>query len=145
MLKDAIPLRFGFELVVGNDGLAPPFGYGGQIIQIFEKFLVICNRKHNGGLRPGPVSQILQVGTHVRKITTTQANVDALKTMNVRIFFRCDPYVALCGDYGVSDPYEKPQGVEIVIDTAGLSPKEAAQAIILYMEREGFIGVNDSL
>ena len=51
----------------------------------------------------------------------------------------------LCGDYGVSDPYEKPQGVEIVIDTAGLSPKEAAQAIILYMEREGFIGVNDSL
>jgi hypothetical protein len=34
---------------------------------------------------------------------------------------------------------------EIVINTAGLSPEEAAQAIILYMEREGFIGVNDSL
>ena len=64
MLKDAIPLRLGFELVVGNDGLVPPFGYGGQIIQILEKFLVICNRKHNGGLRPGPVGQILQVGTH---------------------------------------------------------------------------------
>jgi sulfate adenylyltransferase len=53
--------------------------------------------------------------------------------------------VALCGDYGVSDPYEEPQDAEIVINTAGLSPEEAAQAIILYMEREGFIGVNDSL
>jgi hypothetical protein len=67
---------------VGNDGLVPPFGYRGQIIQIFEKLLVICNRKHNGGLRPGLVGQILQVVTHVRKITTTQANVEALKTPN---------------------------------------------------------------
>jgi hypothetical protein len=67
LLKDAIPLQFGFELVVGNDGLVPPFGYGGQIIQIFEKLLVICNWKHNG-LRPGLVGQILQVVTRVSKI-----------------------------------------------------------------------------
>src|SRR6266567_3044486 len=46
---------------------------------------------------------------------------------------------------GISDPYEQPQDAEIVINTAGLSPEEAAQAIILYMEREGFIGVNDNL
>ena len=46
---------------------------------------------------------------------------------------------------GVSDPYEEPQDAEIVINTAGLSPEEAAQAIILYMEHEGFIGVNDNL
>ena len=67
MLNGAIPLQFGFELVVGNDGLVPPFGYGSQIIQIFEKLLVICNRKHNGGLRPGLVGQILQVVTQCEK------------------------------------------------------------------------------
>jgi sulfate adenylyltransferase len=41
---------------------------------------------------------------------------------------------------GISDPYETPQDAEIVIDTADFSPDEAAQEIILYLEREGFIG-----
>ena len=43
---------------------------------------------------------------------------------------------------GISDPYEAPSDAEVVIDTAHLSPEEAAQSIILHMEREGFIGVN---
>jgi sulfate adenylyltransferase len=43
---------------------------------------------------------------------------------------------------GISDPYEAPEDAEVVIDTAELSPEEAAQAIILHLEREGFIGVN---
>ncbi len=43
---------------------------------------------------------------------------------------------------GISDPYEAPEHAEVVIDTAELSPDEAAQAIILHLEREGFIGVN---
>src|SRR5690242_1820586 len=42
---------------------------------------------------------------------------------------------------GISDPYEAPQDAEVVIDTGDLSPEEAAQAIILHLEREGFIGV----
>ena len=46
---------------------------------------------------------------------------------------------------GISDPYEEPKDAEIVINTAGLPPEEAAQAIILYMEREGFIGINNNL
>ncbi len=46
---------------------------------------------------------------------------------------------------GVSDPYEEPQDAEIVIDTAQVTPEEAAQEIILYLEREGFIGVNSNL
>ena len=41
---------------------------------------------------------------------------------------------------GISDPYETPEDAEIVIDTADASPEEAAQEIILYLEREGFIG-----
>ena len=43
---------------------------------------------------------------------------------------------------GISDPYEAPGKAEVVIDTAKLTPEEAAQAIILHLEREGFIGVN---
>ena len=41
---------------------------------------------------------------------------------------------------GISDPYEAPADAEIVIDTADFSPDEAAQEIILYLEREGYIG-----
>src|ERR1700691_3260210 len=38
---------------------------------------------------------------------------------------------------GISDPYEAPTNAEVVIDTAKLSPEEAAQTILLHLEREG--------
>ena len=43
---------------------------------------------------------------------------------------------------GVSDPYEPPSDAELHINTAELSPEEAAQEIVLHLEREGFIGMN---
>ena len=43
---------------------------------------------------------------------------------------------------GISDPYEVPTHAEVVIDTEKLSPEEAAQAILLHLEREGFVGAN---
>jgi sulfate adenylyltransferase len=43
---------------------------------------------------------------------------------------------------GISDPYEVPKDAEVVIDTAEATQEEAAQEIILHLEREGFIGVN---
>jgi sulfate adenylyltransferase len=43
---------------------------------------------------------------------------------------------------GISDPYEDPVDPEVRINTAELSPEEAAQEIILHLEREGFIGMN---
>jgi sulfate adenylyltransferase len=43
---------------------------------------------------------------------------------------------------GISDPYEAPTTAEVVIDTAKLSPEEAAQTILLHLEREGFVGAN---
>ncbi len=42
---------------------------------------------------------------------------------------------------GISDPYEAPTNAEVVINTAELSPEEAAQEIILHLEQQGFIGV----
>ncbi len=41
---------------------------------------------------------------------------------------------------GISDPYEVPQDADLVIDTAELSPEEAAQQIILHLEREAYVG-----
>jgi sulfate adenylyltransferase len=41
---------------------------------------------------------------------------------------------------GISDPYEEPADAELVIDTTRLSPEEAAQEILLYLEKEGFVG-----
>jgi sulfate adenylyltransferase len=41
---------------------------------------------------------------------------------------------------GISDPYEEPVDAELVIDTTRLLPEEAAQEIILYLERQGYIG-----
>jgi sulfate adenylyltransferase len=45
---------------------------------------------------------------------------------------------------GISDPYEEPKDAEVGIDTADLTPEEAAQQIVLHLEREGFIGVNET-
>jgi sulfate adenylyltransferase len=41
---------------------------------------------------------------------------------------------------GISDPYEVPSDAEVSINTGELTPEEAAQEIILHLEREGFIG-----
>lgn len=40
---------------------------------------------------------------------------------------------------GVSDPYEEPLDAEITIDTSDITPSEASDQIIAYLEAEGFI------
>jgi sulfate adenylyltransferase len=40
---------------------------------------------------------------------------------------------------GISDPYEQPQDADVVVDTTSTTPAEAAQEVILYLEREGYI------
>ena len=44
---------------------------------------------------------------------------------------------------GISDPYEVPEKADKTIDTAAVSAEEAAQEIVLHLEREGYIGVTD--
>jgi sulfate adenylyltransferase len=45
---------------------------------------------------------------------------------------------------GISDPYEVPADAEVTINTGELSAEEAAQEVILHLEREGFIGTAES-
>lgn len=44
---------------------------------------------------------------------------------------------------GIDDPYEAPEHPEVVVDTAKMSADAAAQEILLYLEREGYIGANN--
>jgi sulfate adenylyltransferase len=41
---------------------------------------------------------------------------------------------------GVSDPYESPLDAEVVIDTTNITPQEAAQEILLYLRKQGYLG-----
>src|SRR5258708_33602956 len=41
---------------------------------------------------------------------------------------------------GISDPYEVPVDEDVVIDTTAVTPEEAAQIVLLHLEREGHIG-----
>ncbi|MDH5570628.1 MAG: bifunctional sulfate adenylyltransferase/adenylylsulfate kinase [Gammaproteobacteria bacterium] len=45
---------------------------------------------------------------------------------------------------GISDPYEEPKDPEIRIDTSLMTPIAAAEEIMLYLFREGFIGSCDT-
>ena len=41
---------------------------------------------------------------------------------------------------GISDPYEVPEDADLTLDTTELSPTEAAQEIVLHLEKLGYIG-----
>ncbi|HEX5757960.1 MAG TPA: bifunctional sulfate adenylyltransferase/adenylylsulfate kinase [Thermoanaerobaculia bacterium] len=41
---------------------------------------------------------------------------------------------------GISDPYEAPLDAELAIDASQATPEEAAQEILLHLEREGYVG-----
>jgi sulfate adenylyltransferase len=40
---------------------------------------------------------------------------------------------------GISDPYEVPTDADVTIDTTATTPAEAAQEVLLHLEREGYI------
>ena len=43
---------------------------------------------------------------------------------------------------GISDPYEVPTDADLVLDASLLSQEEAAQEILLFLEREGYVGAS---
>jgi sulfate adenylyltransferase len=43
---------------------------------------------------------------------------------------------------GISDPYDVPTDADMVINTTETTPDEAAQEVLLHLEREGYIGGN---
>jgi sulfate adenylyltransferase len=47
------------------------------------------------------------------------------------------------GFTGIDDPYEAPENAEIVIDTSTLSAEEAAEKVVLYLEKEGYLAAEE--
>ncbi|MBI72630.1 MAG: adenylyltransferase [Candidatus Marinimicrobia bacterium] len=45
----------------------------------------------------------------------------------------------LKGFTGIDDPYETPESSELKIDTTNISPEQAVQEVMLYLEQKGFI------
>jgi sulfate adenylyltransferase len=45
----------------------------------------------------------------------------------------------ITGMTGVDDPYEAPEGAEVVVDTVALEPHESCEAVVAYLERIGAI------
>ena len=41
---------------------------------------------------------------------------------------------------GISDPYEVPEDADVAVDTTDLTPEEACQQVLLYLEHERYIG-----
>ncbi len=41
---------------------------------------------------------------------------------------------------GISDPYEPPSDADLAIDTSEMTPEEAAQRVILFLEKQGYVG-----
>ncbi len=46
---------------------------------------------------------------------------------------------------GISDPYEVPEHPELIIDTAELSPMQAAQEVLLYLLSEGYLETSENI
>jgi sulfate adenylyltransferase len=45
---------------------------------------------------------------------------------------------------GIDDVYEEPDDAEITIDTSGMTPEDAAQEILLFLEQRGFITIGQA-
>jgi len=43
---------------------------------------------------------------------------------------------------GISDPYELPADAEVTLKTVEMTPEQSAQEVLLYLEREGYVGMN---
>lgn len=43
------------------------------------------------------------------------------------------------GVTGVTDPYDPPQNPDLTIDTSDITPMEAVQEILLYLQQQGYI------
>lgn len=43
------------------------------------------------------------------------------------------------GFTGIDDPYEEPENCDVRIDTTEMNPDEAAQEVLLELQRQGFI------
>ena len=106
--------------------------------------------KNGGVVLCAPIAPYDHVRKEVRKMTETSGGGFVLVHVNTplevceqrdRKGLYAKARAGLIPQFtGVSDPYETPEDAEVAIQTSDRTPEEAAQEVILYLEKAGFIG-----
>ena len=67
------------------------------------------------------------------------ASLDCVRQRDVKGLYAKARAGVLKGFTGIDDPFEEPQSSELNIDTTDISPEQAVQEVMLYLEQKGLI------
>ncbi len=82
-------------------------------------------------------SQISQYGTYIQVHVSTP--LEECERRDVKGLYAKARAGILKGFTGIDDPFEIPQSSELNIDTTNISPEQAVQEVMLYLEQKGFV------
>jgi len=81
--------------------------------------------------------QIQQYGTYVQIYVSTP--LEECERRDVKGLYAKARAGVLKGFTGIDDPFEKPESSELNIDTTSISPEQAVQEVMLYLEQNGLV------
>ena len=82
-------------------------------------------------------SQINQHGTYIQVHVSTP--LEECERRDVKGLYAKARAGILKGFTGIDDPFETPESSELNIDTTNISPEQAVQEVMLYLEQKGFV------
>ena len=82
-------------------------------------------------------SQISQHGTYIQVHVSTP--LEECERRDVKGLYAKARAGILKGFTGIDDPFEAPESSELNIDTTNISPEQAVQEVMLYLEQKGFV------
>ena len=80
---------------------------------------------------------ISQYGNYIQIFVSTP--IEECEKRDVKGLYAKARAGELKGFTGIDDPYEEPGNCELIIDTTNITPEEAVQEVMLYLEKEGLI------
>jgi len=81
--------------------------------------------------------QIQQYGTYIQVYVSTP--LEECERRDVKGLYAKARAGVLKGFTGIDDPFEEPKSSELNIDTTNISPEQAVQEVILYLEQKGLV------
>jgi len=82
-------------------------------------------------------SQISQYGRYIQVYVSTP--LEECEKRDVKGLYAKARAGVLKGFTGIDDPFEAPESSELNIDTTDISPEQAVQEVMLYLEQKGFV------
>ena len=82
-------------------------------------------------------SQINQYGTYIQIYVSTP--LEECERRDVKGLYAKARAGVLKGFTGIDDPFESPESSELNINTTNISPEQAVQEVMLYLEQKGFV------